>query len=319
MLNNPRVYALATVALWTFFTPLVKLVSLKSQFLFITMSFSFTFLTFLAVLSFIHGRGLWLRVRTMAGRNFFFGLFGYFVYWQGLIQCFREFSSASGSTVLNYTWPIFTVLFTEIIFRRTHKPRLYRLVEWFGIFLGFASVFVLATKGDVLSFEFTHLKGLLWGLLAGGSYGFFSAYSSTVSKEYHGTFLLVSAGVSALAMLPFGLSEAGLFQTITVRDLIIVAVLGSVFDGIGYFLWTAANRLAREQGVDISSVGSIVFFLPLLSVVGISVIFGEHELLRPYFAVTLALLISGSVLCQRTTRVSDGLRSWFSGRRNDGR
>ena len=315
MLNNPRFYALATVALWTFFTPLVKLVSIKSQFLFITLSFSFTFLTFLIALCFIHGRGLWDRLRAMRGRHLFFGLFGYFVYWQGLIQCFREFSSASGSTVLNYTWPIFTVLFTEIIFRRTSKPRLFRLVEWFGIFLGFASVFVLATKGDVFSFEFTHLKGLLWGLLAGGSYGFFSAYSGTIPKESHGSFLLVSAGVSVLAMLPFGLTEAHLLHTITIRDMVIVAVLGSVFDGMGYFLWTAANRTAREQGVDISAVGSIVFFLPLLSVVGISLIFGEHELLKPYFAVTLVLLISGSVLCQRTGKVSAWILERFSRRR----
>jgi drug/metabolite transporter (DMT)-like permease len=300
------------VALWTFFTPLVKLVSIKSQFLLVTLSFTFTFLTFLIVLGVIHGRDLWRRLRALGGRHVFFGLFGYFFYWQALIQCFREFSSASGSTVLNYTWPVFTVLFTEVIFRRSRKPRLHRLVEWSGIFLGLASVLVLATRGDVLAFEFTHVKGLLWGLAAGGSYGFFGASSGTVPRESHGAFLLAAAGVSVLAMLPFGLSEAGLVGSITARDLVIVAVLGSVFDGMGYFLWTAANRLAREQGVDISAVSSIVFFLPLLSVVGISLIFGEQELWQPYFAVTLVLLISGSMLCQLTGPVSARLRAWFS-------
>ena len=136
-MKSPKFYALSTVALWSFFTPLVKLVSVKSEYLFVTMSFSFSMLTFLAGLSFVHGRELWPRIKMLRPRDWFFGLFGYFFYWYGLIQCFREFSSASGSTVLNYTWPVFTVFFTELVFRRTSKSGLHRLVEWTGIFLGF--------------------------------------------------------------------------------------------------------------------------------------------------------------------------------------
>jgi drug/metabolite transporter (DMT)-like permease len=304
----PHLYALATVALWSFFTPLVKLVSIKSQFLFITISFFFTFLTFLIAMALTQRRRLIGHLKTLTWRHYIFGLFGYFLYWLALIQCFREFSSASGSTVLNYTWPIFTVFFTEFFFRKRSKPVLHRVIEWSGVFLGFIAVAVLATRGNLAQFEITHIRGLIWGLAAGAAYGLYGAYSGTVSKELHGAFLLVSAGGSLLAMLPLGLYEAGLFREITFQDLLVVAVLGSVFDGGGYFLWTSANRTAREYDVDISTVGSIIFFLPLLSVITISLFFKETEIFKPYFGVTLFLLISGSMLCQRTTHIANAFR-----------
>jgi drug/metabolite transporter (DMT)-like permease len=307
-LKPPHIYALATVVLWSFFTPLVKLVSIKSQFLFITISFFFTFITFLAALALTQRKRLIRHLKALTWRHYVFGLFGFFLYWLTLIQCFREFSSASGSTVLNYTWPLFTVFFTEFIFRRVSKPILHRVIEWLGVFMGFAAVAVLATRGNLSLLEITHVQGLLWGLAAGAAYGLYSAYSGTVPKELHVTFLLVSAGGSLLAMLPFGLYEAGLFREFTLQDLLVVAILGSVLDAGGYFLWTSANRSAREYNVDISTVGSIVFFLPLLSVIVISLIYKETEIFKPYFGVTLFLLICGSILCQRAARIVKAFR-----------
>lgn len=310
-MKTPHLYALATVVLWSFFAPMVKLVSTKSQFLFITLSFFFTFLTFLIAMVLTQRNNMISRLKALTWRHYVFGLFGFFLYWIALIQCFREFSSASGSTVLNYTWPLFTVFFTEFIFRRRSKPVLHRIIEWLGVFMGFAAVAILATKGNLSLLEITHVQGLLWGLAAGAAYGLYSAYSGTVPKELHVAFLLVSAGGSLIAMLPFGLYEAELFRQFTIQDLLVVAVLGSLLDGGGYFLWTSANRTAREHNVDISTVGSIVFFLPLLSVIVISLIYKETEIFKSYFAVTLFFLIAGSILCQRTTSIVEAFQKRF--------
>ena len=309
--NNPKFFAIATVILWSAFAPLAKAVS-KSEYLHISFSFFFTLVTFSIVLSIGSGPSPWRRIRNMKPAYWIYGSFGYFFYWMGLIQSFRQFSSASGTTVLNYTWPIFTVLFTELIFRRTRKSRIYRLVESLGIGLGFAAVVVLATRGDVLSFEITHIKGLLWGLFAGSTYGFFSAYSGTVRREDHGLFLMISALASFILMVPFALTEIELLRAFTYKDFILVAVLGSAVDGGGYFLWTSANLVAREQDVDISAVSSLVFFLPLISVVIVSVVLGEGEIFKAYFAVTLVLLIAGSILCQKTQGAADRLRRAFT-------
>ncbi|MFH1137412.1 MAG: DMT family transporter [Pseudomonadota bacterium] len=310
MLNNPKFYAIATVILWSAFAPLAKMVS-KSQFLYVTLSFAFTTLTFLSILAYRMRLELFSRLRAMKPQYLFFGLFGYFIYWIGLIQSFREFSSASGTTVLNYTWPVFTVIFTEMVFRRTVKAPLQRAVEAVGILLGFGAVFVLATKGQIWSFEITHARGLAWGLLAGASYGFFSAYSGSVPREFHGVFLLTSAVVSLAAMLPFAWTELDMLRRISPRDFLFIFLLGSAVDGGGYFLWTSANLIAREQNVDISTVSSIAFFLPLISVIIVSILLGEGEIFRPYFAVTLVLLISGSVICQKTREITIKLQSFY--------
>ena len=314
MWRNPKFFALATVLLWSAFAPLAKTVS-KSEYLFITLSFTFTTLTFFTGLALRRKRAVWARLRDVRPRFLFFGLFGYFLYWFALIQAFREFSSASGATVLNYTWPVFTVVFTELIFRREPKSGPRRSLEALGIGLGFAAVVVLATRGQVLSFEITHGRGLLWGLLAGASYGFYSAYSGTVDRMDHTLFLFVSAAVSLAAMFPLALTELDLLWSMTWKDWAVVAVLGSAVDGGGYFLWTSANLTAREMNVDISAVSSIVFFLPLISVVIVSLIFGETEMFKPYFAVTLILLIAGSVICQRTREIAAGLEKRPAGRR----
>jgi drug/metabolite transporter (DMT)-like permease len=304
MLGHPIILCIFTICLWCFGPLLGKLISVRSEFLLLNLSFLFSFLTFSGLLVLLHGRGFFGHVQRMRLVHALIGLFGYFIYWICFTQSFREFTSASGTTVLNYTWPLFTVLFTELIFRRSRKPTIYRSVEAAGIVLGFLAVVVLSSRGQIATLEFGRVRGLIWGICTGASYGLFSAYSSRVPREQQALFLFTSAGASLLAMIPFALSEIHMVHDIGLRELTIVFALGSIIDGAGYVFWTRANRIAHERKMDISSVASVAFALPLLSVTVISLFLGEGELLKPYFAVTLLLLVSGSVLCQRAARVA---------------
>ena len=304
LMNNPKVLAIVTLVLWSFFIPFVKLISIKSQYLFVTISFIFTTLTFLIGLFITQKGSVKKQIRTVKFRVFLIGLSGYFIYYIGLIQCLREFSSTSGSSVLNYTWPIFTVIFTELVFSRKSKGLWHRLIETIGLLLGCTSVLILATNGDILALDFPNIKGLLWGLVAGSSYGFFSAYFSRVPKESRVAFLLVSVAVSLLFMLPFGLNELHSLGAITWKDLGAIVIVGVVFDGVGYFLWTSANRTAEEKDVGISAVVSIILFLPLSSVILVSIFYQETELFQSYFVVVLALLVAGSLLCNQAKKIA---------------
>jgi len=216
--------------------------------------------------------------------------------------------------VLNYTWPLFTVLFTEAVFRRVRKGALHRAVERAGLLLGFLSVALLAAGGG-FTFGSGHLAGLLWGLLAGASYGLFSAYSGTLEDEDRRALLLTAAAVSLLAMLPFGLPEAHRIFDLELRHVAAILGIGIVADGVGYLTWTAANRAARERDVGIAVVGSIMFSLPFLSVVAVSVLWAEEEILEPYFLLVRLLLIAGSALCQRAGSIAARLAR--SGRRRE--
>ncbi|MBF0530517.1 MAG: DMT family transporter [Deltaproteobacteria bacterium] len=305
MLKNPKLLAVATVFMWAIFAPVAKAISDRSQYLFVAGTFLCSFITFGGV-----GLLRWRRQKGQGFRGFkatylFYGLFGFFFYYLGLNNCFREFPTAGGTVVLNYTWPIFTVIFSELIFRRTRKPVLYRLVEWTGIGIAFFAVYVLATKGQLGAVDFSRVAGLSWGLMAGASYGFFSAYSSTVPQSSQGLFLLISTFVSFFAMLPLAATETYLLSSMTFTDVLLMFTMGGVLNALGNFFWTSANIQAREKNIDISSVSSIIFFLPVISVILVSLIFREEELLKPYFAITILLLTGGSWLCQKTSWIVD--------------
>jgi len=178
------------------------------------------------------------------------------------------------------------------------RSRLFRLVEGLGIVLGLLAVMILATKGRFTSLDILNIKGIAWGLLSGISYGIFSAYSGTVTKERHGGFLLLSITTSLALMLIFSMKELDLISTFTFQDVLIVFVLGSLLNGIGYITWTTANRIAREENLPSSSIASLMFVLPILALVIVSLLLKETKLLEIYFVVSLLFVALSSVLCQ---------------------
>lgn len=298
-MKNPKIMISVTVFVWSFGAFLGRLIAIRSQFLFLGMSFSFSLLT-LSVYYLWQRRGsVAAKGRVWKPRYALVGLFGYFIYHLSLNQSFRAFDSASETVVLNYTWPLFTVVFTRCLFTRKALDGGTRAVEWAGILAGFGSVVLVATGGDIGSLSLTNAPGVGWGLLAGTSYGFFSAYSSTIPEEGHGAFLLSAITASWILMLGPSLSETSLLTSITVNDLLLVGALGCVADGIGYITWTRANRLAREAGISVSSIASPTLALPLLNLVWVSALLKEVAVLRADFAVSLLLIVLSCVLCQK--------------------
>lgn len=308
-MNNPKILALFTILLWSFAGMLGKFISLKSQFLLLSLSFSFTFITLL-LYAYIQNKDNFLQIfKKIKYTYLFIGLFGYGIYWLGYISCFHSYKGASEPIILNYTWPVFTVLFTELFYRtKKIKTKTIYGIEVLGIFFGFLSVIILATQGNIYSFHVNNLPGLAWGLLAGSSYGFFSAYSSSVPKEKQSVFLLSSILSSLVFMVFLSWSELSIIPTLTIYDFIIVALLGSVVDGLGYIFWTRANRIAKYEQISISSVASIIFFLPLLSLIIISIVFNEKTLFQPYFIVTLLLLLLSSIFCQKANELAKAIQ-----------
>ena len=64
--HDPRLRVLAAMSLWAFGPLLQKLISLKSQYLLLAVTFSCALLTFLIIQLALHGRGLWARFRLMS-------------------------------------------------------------------------------------------------------------------------------------------------------------------------------------------------------------------------------------------------------------
>ncbi|MEA3356958.1 MAG: DMT family transporter [Patescibacteria group bacterium] len=243
-------------------------------------------------------------LRKVNLRYFFFGIFGYFVYVLSIVQCFRAFGRASEPTILNYTWPIFTIIFTKSFFRKSRRSVPYRVIETLGILSGFLSIMIIATEGRLSLIDLSNISGILWGLLSGASYGLFSAYSSTVPDKDSSVFLISSVFSSLILMAGISLTEISIIKTLTLKDLIPTAILGIVLDGIGYIAWTRANRLAHTQNIPISSIASITLLLPILSLIIVTILLGETQILQPYFALSFFLIVLSLVLCQKTDSIT---------------
>jgi drug/metabolite transporter (DMT)-like permease len=304
--RQPTRLALVSIGLWSFGMYLGRLISISSEFILLGIAYCFTFITLL-----IYHRGqnkgqqVWSLSRLKLN-YFLVGPFGYGLYSIGLIQSFRAFNTASETTILNYTWPMFTVLFTAALNRGGQKRAFStRLIEAVGILMGFLAVIVLSSEGNFTELSFSNPAGILWGLLSGASYGFFSAYSSRVSKEDHSLFLLASVSISILLVGILSIPEIDLLPTFTPTIILIAVILGSLMDGVGYITWTKANRLVEENRAtsSIASIAALMYALPVLSLVIITLLLGERSIFQGYFAASLVLVVLSAVICDRAEQI----------------
>jgi drug/metabolite transporter (DMT)-like permease len=301
--TNPRVLVLLTVLVWSVTQTLGRVFSQRSPYTMFALALAVTSLTFLLAIRFGDRQPVWRAMRRLPLRYLAAAPLGYLVYWFALVQCNRAYDTAAEPNALNYTFPVFTVIFTELLFRRHRGAGGHRGREALGVALAFSSVVVLAARGDLLSLEFTNIAGLSWGLAVGAVYGLYSAISSTLDRRAHLPFLLASSlfGAVGMAALAVAFPSGGTLRWRPI-DVVLVIIMGAVVEGFGYLTWTAANRVAAERGVSIASVASLIYLLPVISIVIASVVFNETTLFEPYFIVALALLLAGSVLSQGAAR-----------------
>jgi drug/metabolite transporter (DMT)-like permease len=302
--NNPKVLTLFAISVFVFGGYLTRLISIRSEFLLISISFMFTLLTFVVYYFLDNRRDVFERLKKINKKYFLFGPLGYFIYFFGIIQSQRSFGNMSQTVILNYTWPIFTVIFSGLLFsKKGRSPRIVSVLEGIGITFGFLAIVVLASEGHMSYLSLLNIKGLGWGLVAGLSYGLFSAFSGTVPKQEQSIFLLISISLSLMLSSIFSYGEIGLIANIRFQDIVIALLLGLVVNGLGYISWTRANRLAEEKNINLSSVASLMFATPVISIAIVSVLLGETFLLQPYFLLSLLLILVSSIICQNVDRL----------------
>ena len=302
MLKNPVILTLITIVLWSFGSLLARLIAIQSQFVLLTFSFFFSFVTLL-VYTLIGKRSSKPYRLKLPIAYVLVGPLGYFLYSVAITQSSRAFDSISETTIINNTWPIFTVIFSDLFFRKVHKSIRVRWIEGIGILLGLLSILILATNGDFHSLQINPV-GLVWGLIAGIAYGVFGAYSGTISEEDQKNFLLFSIVFSLLLISIPAALEWGIIKPITITDIIVAFALGAIMDGLGYILWVRAIRLSHENNRSISSIASFMLFLPFINLVIVKLFLRENHLLNPLFIVSLALLILSTYVVQRSKEIS---------------
>lgn len=303
-----------TVLILSFGGYVGRLISIHSQFLLVTVSFFFTTIT-LGVYFLLGKSGGVVGAASRWRWGFLlWGPMGYFLNMIANTQSFRAFGRASETVILNYTWPVFTVIFSRALFSNKDESPGWEVlvVEGVSLLLGMVSVVLVATEGDVAGFQIQNLPGLIWGLVAGASYGLFSAYSATISEREQPVFLLTAIGASFIFVLPLGFTERHLISSLSLYDLGAALLMGFLVNGISYITWTGALHRARRLKVSVAKVVAPMFLIPLLSLVVISILLGEGKIWQPYFLVSLITSISGSVLAQRSESIAGMIKGPIS-------
>lgn len=315
ILQKPKFLAILTVVFWSFSSLLAKLISLQSPYLLFSISFSFALVIYFIVAYQFYNKQLIRILKKIPVKYFCIGLSGYYAVWVGNTESFRAFNSASETTVLNYTWLIFTVVFSEFFFRKKKTITLKNIIEFSGIFLGFISVYTLSVQGKLLSFQVSNLKGILWGLFGGISYGFFSAYSSTLNEKKQILFLIAAITSSLIAMLITSYFKSGniikQIQHLSWQQLSLTALLGILVDALGYIMWTRSLTISRYKKINVSKIVSFIFLLPVTSLVIVSLFFKEITIFKPYFISSILFLLLGLVLTQKSKDLTIQLKTIF--------
>ncbi len=186
--------------------------------------------------------------------------------------------------------------------------RLASYCEGVAMLVGLLAVALVASQGNLASMRIDNPAGLFWGLITGVSYGLFSAYSASVPRKRQAAFLFSAILASCVLLAPLALREWSLPGVVTLHNMGISAVMGVLLSGVGYITWTAALSLSAEKALNINRILSLVYLLPLLSLVVIAVLLREGDLGRPYFLASAVLIVISSVLSQRSTWIAGAIK-----------
>ena len=272
-LCSPSLYALGAIALWASLATLGVALSHLPPFL----------LTGLSLL--IGSLPAWPRWREwrIPGPTVALGLYGLFGYHFLLFIALRDAPPVEANLV-NYLWPLLIVVLSPVLLPglKLHAAHLGAAVA------GFAGAALAIAGGRQLSGE------LSWGYLAAlGSAIIWASYSLLTKRVPRfptaaiGLFGLVSG---LLSLLCHALLEEPV--ALTVRDWVLVTVMGLGPLGAAFFLW---DRALKDG--DPRTIGILSYVTPLGSTLMLMLFTGRA--FSPWVAGAAALIVGAAVVGMR--------------------
>ena len=212
------------------------------------------------------------------------GFVGYFVYnaayYMGLDRL-----SAQDACVINYLWPLMTVIFSCLILKER-----FTIAKGAAALLSFAGVAIVATKGDFSGFMNIDFIGVLCCLTAAVSYGIYSAFNKKYDYDQEPA-MFVYFALTAFFSGIWALRE---HSSIALSPLQFIGVLwiGIVVSAAGYLVW----NLALNRG-DTAKISNLAYITPFLAMVLSCLILKEP--FDPHTLLGLLLIISGIAVQMR--------------------
>jgi drug/metabolite transporter (DMT)-like permease len=284
--NRPYVYVLISVLLWGS-TPAVGKILLENiNSLQLLLYTSFSASLSLMAISIYQGKLDVLRSYKIQDYAHFawMGFIGVFLYYVSLFAALM-FTSAQKAFILNYTWPIWTVIFGVVILNEELGFK-----KILGITLSFLGVLVVISEGQISQISLGDPRGIIFAILGAVFYGLFSVLGkkydyerfSSMSMYYGFAFLYTAISAPIITDIVF----------LSLPQLIGAFWLGVFSSGLGFLCWF----LALKHG-ETAKMSNYIFLTPFVSLVYIYFFVGE-EILATSF-IGLSVIVLGIIVQKR--------------------
>ena len=216
------------------------------------------------------------------------GTFFYYIfYYTG-----TSFMLASQAFIVNYLWPVMSVLFACIILKEKLTP-----IKMIALLLSFAGVIVVVGK-EIFAFELHTLLGAALCTLGAICYGIFTALNQKFSYEKPNT-VMIGFFASFLLTAAISIPQYGL-PSLNGTQLLGMAWNGIVSIGIASTLWQLALL-----GADTAKISNLAYITPFLSMIWTALILGEE--ISPWSLIGLGIIMLGILI-----------QLWFGGKQKKG-
>lgn len=172
--------------------------------------------------------------------------------------------TAQDAFIINYLWPIMAVFATALLLKEK-----FTKYDFFGLIISFVGVYIIATKGQVLSFEPSNIKGILFALADAVAYGIFTAVGKKSKADKF---------ISTLHYYFFGCIIA--FIILLFSKTLLIS-LGS--EQLKYLIWLGVFPYAMAisswfialENFKTAKVANLIYLTPFVSLIYIRVLVGE--------------------------------------------
>ncbi len=279
-MKKEYIYASTSIFVWSTIATVTKLLLNNLNSMQVTLVSSLFAALFLLVVT--ASNGAIKEVKNYKAKDFLhivlLGAIGIFAYHLFLYIGIDKMD-ASQAFIINYLWPIMTVLFACIVLKEKMTGR-----KALAIVLSFVGVIVVTANGNLLSIEKETLIGALYCVAAAVAYGLFSvlnkrkSYNSSVSMMFY-------CFVSFVICLIYVIFKKDFF-TLSWPEGFGMLWNGAVTIGVGYTSWA----LALKHG-DTAKVSNLAYITPFLSLVWTTLVL--HETFNPWSLAGLGIIVLG--------------------------
>jgi RarD protein len=206
-----------------------------------------------------------------------------------LVACFHlwiqvtglQYTSASNTGWIIGITPVFMVILGLIFFKEKMS-----ILQTSGIFISFAGLLLLVSKGDISSIDFVSNKGDMMILMSAFTWSVYSLVGKKVTLNYPPMITIFYVFLTMIILFsPFTIRVTNLEQVIqlSIVGWGALAFLGILCSGLAYVLWAEAmNEMPA------SKVGAFLYLEPFVTVFVAWILLKEE--------ITLLMLLSGLVI-----------------------